>query len=183
MTAKKLLFTLSLIAIFSSTAVSQTPNLNLCKSTYALCTTALCTAEQVPGKGEVYQCACNVKAGYSVGTTPCQDAKHSNEGDIVISRYYPIKFYAVCSNDRPWADCLDASCVVDKYDKKKATCACRPAAKQGDYVILPKKYSADSCTTGTYSSATVTEVNQVTDFLKTQSDLKPFEIKVLNPKK
>jgi len=37
-----------------------------------------------------------------------------------------------------------------------------------------------TCTTDLYSSATVTQVTQVTDFLKDNADLKPFDIKVLN---
>jgi hypothetical protein len=32
-----------------------------------------------------------------------------------------------------------------------------------------------------WSSATVVDANQVTDYLKTSSELKPFEVQVVNP--
>jgi hypothetical protein len=38
-------------------------------------------------------------------------------------------------------------------------------------------------TTGIISSATVDQITQVTDFLKKNRDLKPFDIKVLNSRK
>jgi hypothetical protein len=37
-----------------------------------------------------------------------------------------------------------------------------------------------TCTTGIISSATVDQITQVTDFLKKNDNLKPFDIKVLN---
>jgi hypothetical protein len=40
---------------------------------------------------------------------------------------------------------------------------------------------APTCTTGIISSATVKGITEITDFLKTTSELKPFPIKVLKP--
>ena len=51
---------------------------------------------------------------------------------------------------------------------------------QGPYVIVTDTYTEATCTTGIISSATVTQINQVTDFLKGKSDLPPFSIKVPN---
>lgn len=54
---------------------------------------------------------------------------------------------------------------------------------QGAYVIVTDDYTDETCTTGTISSATVQQIDQVTDFLKGSNELKPFDIKVLNSAK
>ena len=106
--------------------------------------------------------------------------KETSEGKQVRSRYSPVKAYAVCTNDRPWAWCLDKPCIIDKDDPTKASCACTTVKDQGPYVIVTDTYTEATCTTGTISSATVTQIGQVTDFLKGKSELPPFPIKVLN---
>jgi hypothetical protein len=171
------LIVLSLLVTCAMTAFAQAPKFVVCKSTYALCTTAKCTS--VPGKSDV-SCACAVKTGYSLGAQPCEEVKQTSEGQTVKSRYYPIKSYARCSNDRPWAYCLDANCIVDKNDKTKAACTCPVTQNQGDYVMVTDTYTKSSCTTGLYSSATIVQVDQATDFLETQDTLPPFNFKVLN---
>ena len=149
----------------------------VCKSTYALCTTASCVP--VAGTKDTVSCSCNVKTGYSVGTESCQDPTGTSGGKIK-SRYFPVKSYAVCHNDRPWAWCLDKPCTVNKDDPTKASCACTSVEDKGPYVIVTDSYTAKTCTTGIISSATVAQITQVTDFLKKSSKLKPFKIKVLN---
>ena len=51
---------------------------------------------------------------------------------------------------------------------------------QGPYVIVTDSYTDTTCSTGLISAATVTQITQITDFLKKSSELKPFDIKVLN---
>jgi hypothetical protein len=172
----------ALIAIpVSSGHSADQPGFTLCKSTYALCTTAPCTP--VAGTKDTVSCTCEVKTGYSAGQKACQGVTKSSEGEQVRSRYYPVKSYAVCTNDRPWAWCLDKPCIVDKNDPSKATCACTSVKDQGSYVIVTPTYARSTCTTGIISSATVTQITQVTDFLKTSTELKPFDIEVLNSPK
>lgn len=149
----------------------------VCQSTYALCTTAKCTTD--PTKADSVECACEVRTGYSVGTTACQEPKDTSAGKQVISRYYPVKSYAQCANNRPWAWCLDKECVVNKDDPSKATCACSVKENAGSYVMITDSYSAETCTVGLWSSATVTDLEEVTDVLKGQKDLQPFPIEVL----
>ncbi len=151
----------------------------VCESTYALCTTAQCAPIE-EGQETVF-CDCDVKTGYSVGSTPCHGAIDSPEGKQIVSRYYPIKSYAACSNDRPWAWCYDRPCIVDEDDPAKAVCSCNIVKGEGPYVMVAESYDDATCTTGLYSSAKVKDLDAVTDFLKTNDDLKPFEIKVLNP--
>jgi hypothetical protein len=166
----------SLLATSDDTA-AQT-DFTLCESTYALCTTAPC--EPVAEKPDTVSCTCKVLTAYSAGLEPCQSVKETSEGKQVRSRYSPVKAYAVCTNDRPWAWCLDKPCVIDKNDPTKASCACTTVKDQGPYVIVTDTYTKTTCTTGTISSATVTQIGQVTDFLKGKSELPPFPIKVLN---
>lgn len=169
---KKIVLTiLFMVANFSVAASAPAPSFILCKGKYALCTTALC--EPIPGKKDFVSCKCDVKEGYSAGEKPC-----SGQHEIIYSRYYPIKGYVSCSNNRPWAWCLDSPCIVDKNDSSKAACTCAVVSNQGPYIIVANSYSKSACTKDLYASATITQVNQVTDFLKGQSELKPFPIKV-----
>lgn len=121
-----------------------------------------------------------MKTGYSVGGTPCHEPIDSPEGKQVVSRYFPIKSYASCSNDRPWANCYDRPCIVDKDDPAKAVCACNVVTDESPYVMVTDTYTKQTCTTGLYSSARVKDMLSVTDFLKTNEHLKPFDLKVVN---
>jgi hypothetical protein len=150
----------------------------VCKSTYALCTTALCVP--VAGTKDGVACACTVETDFSAGLEACQEPTETGKGKQIRSRYFPVKSYAICSNDRPWAWCLDKPCIIDKDDPSRASCSCTSVKNQVPYVIVTDEYTDKTCTTGIISSATVTQITQVTDFLKTNGDLKPFDIKVLN---
>ncbi len=154
------------------------PTSIVCESIYALCTTAKCTPIE-EGQGTVF-CDCEVKTGYSVGGTPCHEPVDSPEGRQIVSRYYPIKSYAACSNDRPWADCYDRPCIVDEGDPAKAICSCNVVKDESPYVMVTDSYTEQTCTTGLYSSARVRDMLDVTDFLKTNEHLKPFDLKVVN---
>lgn len=167
-------------ALLAGCSAEEQASFKVCESTYALCTTAPCTP--VAGKEDTVTCACEVKTGYSAGQEPCQEPAETSEGKQIRSRYFPVKSYAICDNDRPWAWCLDKPCTIDKDDPTKASCACTTVKNQGPYVIVTDTYTDTTCTTGIISSATVTQDHQVTDFLKSSSELKPFDVKVLNPK-
>jgi len=179
MLKSNLLPALGVLVLLATSGQAQAAKFTLCKGTYALCTSAACT--RVAGKEGTVSCACEVKTGYSAGRDACQPAKDTGEGKQVQSRYYPVKSLAICANDRPWANCLDKPCIVDKADPTKAECACTTLNDQGPYVIVGDTYTPSTCTTGIISSATVVDHERITDFLKTTTELKPFAIKVLNP--
>jgi hypothetical protein len=62
----------------SSATVVPGPGFIVCKSTYALCTTAPCTPiADAPGFDS---CDCNVMTGYSVGLPQCQGLQDTGEG-------------------------------------------------------------------------------------------------------
>ena len=160
----------------------QAQNFKVCKSTFALCTIAPC--DPIPGNGKEVACHCTVNTGYSAGQQSCQGVEQTPEGARLRSRYYPVKSYAVCSNSRPWASCLDKPCTIDKNNPEAATCTCDAVKNLGDYIIVTSTDTPATCTTGVISSATVQQSNQLTDFLKTKaSPLKPFPIQVLNQSK
>lgn len=165
------------MALGGCDAESQ-PDFKVCESTYALCTTAAC--EPIDGDKDTVSCACDVKTGYSAGEEPCTGEIKTEKGTQISSRYYPITGYAACNNDRPWAWCLDKPCIVDAADPAKASCACTVTKDQGPYLVVTDTYTDTTCTTKIWSSATVQGVKQITDFLKTNPNLKPFDIKVLN---
>ncbi|MCB1442564.1 MAG: hypothetical protein KDJ72_06030 [Methyloceanibacter sp.] len=150
----------------------------VCESTYALCTTAKCTS--IEEGQETVLCDCEVKTGYSVGSTPCHEPIETPEGKQVVSRYFPIKSFAFCTNERPWAWCYDRPCIVDKSDPTRAACACNIVENDGPYVMVTDSYTDATCTTGFYSSARVKDLKRVTEFLKTNADLKSFALKQVN---
>jgi hypothetical protein len=168
------------VALGSCSDSTKSTNI-VCESTYALCTTAKCAPIE-EGQGTVF-CDCEVKTGYSVGGTPCHEPVDSPEGKQVVSRYYPIKSYAACANDRPWANCYDRPCLVDKDDPTKAVCSCNIVKDASPYVMVADTYNDQTCTTGLYSSARVKDMLGVTDFLKTNEHLKPFALKVVGGEK
>lgn len=162
----------------SSTTSTGDTNFTLCKSTYALCTTAACTP--IAGQSGKLNCPCSVHTGYSAGTKACQPVAHTNAGDVIYSRYYPVKAYAICSNARPWAWCLDVPCAIDKHDPSKANCACTTVNNQNPYVIVTNSYTKSTCSTGIISSATVSGITQISNFIKSKNLIPPFTIKTLN---
>jgi hypothetical protein len=173
-----------LIAIFLGTVAAFSPSapaqdFKVCKSEFALCTIAHC--DPIPGNEKEVSCHCTVNTGYSAGLEPCQNVKETPEGQQIRSRYYPVRSYAVCSNDRPWAWCLDKPCIIDKNNPEAAACTCDAVKNLGDYVIVTSAYTPRTCTTGVISSATVGQITQVTDYLRTKTKLlTPFSIQVLN---
>jgi hypothetical protein len=153
----------------------------VCENEYALCTFSQCGEEQKhEGKPSTVACACSVQHDYSVGTE-CEGPKTNRTGQTIVrSRYHPIDGYARCTNDKPWAMCLDSPCVIDSNDPNKATkasCTCSVQKNQGDYLV------PTACTTGIISSATVLDLDKITDFMETSDKIPSVpDLKVINPK-
>jgi hypothetical protein len=157
----------------------QAQEFKVCQSTFALCTIAPC--DPVPGNDKQVACHCTVNNGYSAGQQPCQGIKETPAGRQIRSRFYPVHSYAVCSNDRRWAWCLDKPCLIDKNNPQAALCTCDAVKNLGAYVIVTSKYTPATCTTGVISSATVPQITQVTNYIKDKSKaLTTFPIQVLN---
>jgi hypothetical protein len=196
----KMLFSTVLLVITSCriTAMAQAgamhhPEFLLCHTAYALCTFSQCGPAVAQGKQETTTCSCRVWKGYSVAAysgsgTECDGQSTTPDGQTkVISRYYPIPGYGTCSNNKPWAMCLDKSCVVDSNDKTRANCNCsvedRQTVKQGqgeqkDYLV---RYGS-SCPSGIISSATVLDLDGITHFLKGKDEIPVQAFIVSKPK-
>jgi hypothetical protein len=112
-----------------SSSEEPLPQFIVCSSTYALCTTALCAP--IAGNDQFVSCNCDVTTGYSAGLTECPGVQQTNDGATVVSRRYPVKTYLRCSNDRPWAMCLDSHCIIDSDNPSQAACKCTVLADQG----------------------------------------------------
>jgi hypothetical protein len=164
---------------FVCDASARGQEFKVCKSTFALCTIAPC--DPIPGNAKQVACRCTVDTGFSAGQQPCQSVKNTSDGQQIRSRYYPVHSYAVCSNDRPWAWCLDKPCLIDKNNPQAALCTCDLVKDLGDYVVVTSNYTGATCTTGVISSATVPQITQVTNYIRDKSNgLTPFKIQVLN---
>jgi hypothetical protein len=179
-------FFISIAAFFVTadlvSVTSQAQDFKVCRSKFALCTVAHC--DPIPGNEKQVSCQCTVNTAYSAGQEPCQGVKETPEGQEIRSRYSPVRSYALCSNDRPWAWCLDKPCIIDKNNPEAAACKCDSVKNLGDYVIVTSAYTPSTCTTGVISSATIAQISQVTDYLKTKTKvLTPFNIQVLNSAK
>jgi len=186
MNLEKMLSTaLLLVTSFSMTAMAQSPaksEFQLCKGIFALCTYVQCEPIMILETPLLFSCTCNVhNDDWSVGMKACQGKKEvPGKGQLIRSRYYPnFTTYSRCSNNRPWAMCLDSPCIIDKNDKTKAQCTCPVVQGQGDYLVQP---GTDQCSNGPISSATVDDLDQITDFLETRSELPPPNLTVVNVK-
>jgi len=157
---------------------AQAQTLKVCKSTFALCTIAPC--EPIAGSKNEVACHCTVNTGYSTGSKQCTGVQNTPQGQEIHSRYYPVKSYAICSNSRPWAWCLDKPCIIDKNNPEAATCTCDAVKNLGPYVIVTSSYGPATCTTGLISSATVQQIDQATQSFVTSKLFTPFPIQVLN---
>lgn len=169
---------LALALTRAGTTSTGAASFTACKSTYALCTTASC--KPIPGQKGNLLCGCSVQRGYSAGTHACKAVVHTSAGQLIYSRYYPVKAYAECSNSRPWAWCLDVPCLIDKNHPTRAACTCTVVTNQNPYVIVTDKYTTSTCTTGIISSATVQGITEISNFIQSKHLLPPFTIKVLN---
>lgn len=174
---KGMLLITAISALVSINAFAETKHSFVaCEGKFALCTTALCKPTDKP---DIVSCACEVKTGFSAGWTACKAPETTEEGEKIFSRYSPIKSYVSCHNSRPWAWCLDKACIVDKNNPSKANCLCYSVKNLGTYVVVTDQATPTTCTTGFYSSATDDQVQEITDFLKTQPQLQPYPIKVI----
>jgi hypothetical protein len=159
------------------------PPFYACRMTYALCTFSACDLVVLMGDKATTTCGCKVITdGWSVGAKDCKADKPDETH--VKSRYFPIRTYARCSNKRPWAMCLDSDCTLDKTDKTKAACTCSVKHEVGDYLVEPDSPGTPSqCDSGIISSATVSDLDTISDFLEKQDKMPVYDMLVVNPQK
>jgi hypothetical protein len=178
MTAFRRWVPIALALVLTAALPARAQQLKVCQSTFALCTIAQC--DPIPGNDKQVMCHCTVNTAVSAGAEACTGLQQTPQGLLLHSRYYPVKSYAVCANNRPWAWCLDKPCLVDKNNPAAADCKCDLVKDLGPYVIVTSQYTDQTCTTGIISSATVPQIDQATRSLKDSGLIQPFPIQVLN---
>lgn len=164
-------------------ALATAPTFTVCSGTFALCTTATCYPIAGTQAKIKVSCVCDVKHGYSAGAKSCSEVPPAapQARQAIPSRYYPITSTAVCSNKRPWAMCLDSPCTIDDKDPTKARCDCDlTASPEEGYVVVTNSYHDSTCKSEhILSSATVSDLIQITGFLQDSPQLKPSPITIV----
>ena len=157
----------------------QPQTFHVCQMTYARCVWSPCEGTVVMGNQATTTCQCPVMSNsFSVGANDCKtDAPTAT---TVKSRYSPINTYARCTMKRPWAMCLDSPCTINS-DKTTASCTCTLMQDAGDFMYQPDK--PDQCSSGIVSSATVDDLDTITDYLQTQDQMPVSNFTVVNQQK
>jgi hypothetical protein len=125
-----------------------------CRSKYGLCPAAKCV--QDPNNKNQGICDCQVAEGdnYTYGNKSCDDLKPylgDNGEEYIYSTFSPILTEQgydtiLCPSSGVMLNCMNKKCVVDKDDKKKATCTCDITPDSNSWVTLNKIGSKSRCT-------------------------------------
>ena len=136
-----------------------------------------------PGDDHVCQCPVLPADSWSVGASDCEADKPN--GVHVKSRYSPVSTYARCTKPRPWAMCLDSDCKINPNANPNApvTASCSCAVMQGVGDFLYDAAKPEQCDSGIMSSATVDDLDTITDYLQTQTQLQVHDFTVVNKQK
>ena len=177
------MFTVCCLSALSQAPAKDTSDFQVCDKEYALCTFSQCGSVQVLGAQATTMCTCNVRKDFSVGKECAGPTKLADGQTQVMSRYHPITTYSRCSNNRQWAMCLDSPCTIDptnpadKTKPQQAQCKCSVVSGQGDWLVQP---GTAQCTNGVISSATVDDLDQITDYLENHPELHIPNFTVVN---
>lgn len=131
----------------------------VCRSRYALCTSAQCIPDPLDSSKTI--CFCDILEGPSLGNLPCDERTPytDNEGaEHVISTFsfeqLDRKQLMTCPDDTPWSNCLDQPCTADPQNPAKAICSCK-LVRKGIWQTYGGNCDTDTCETGYWSGATV----------------------------
>jgi len=161
----------------------------LCKHSYALCTSAKCIPD--PNDPTKAICSCNVEEGESMSTASCRTLEPSVDENGIRTIYSTFSFKQFnegrkgmkCPSGTPWTWCLNKRCTVDPADSKKAICVC-DIIRTGEWMTLGGNCDASTCGTGYWSGATIKEVEDSGNFLIKELGLEHSPVKwcpVVNP--
>lgn len=159
------LFTLIIVTMH------QTAMAVVCEGEYALCTAAKC--EPNPDNEKEALCVCTAQVGPSIGLESCRSARTVKGEKTINSRYYPVTSYLSCPGNKPWADCMDSVCTVDKENPAKAVCVCTIVKNKGKYVLASDSCNKSECSSGLYAGFYYDEVTQVMNNQGRFSGIKP----------
>jgi len=134
-------------------------HLTMCKSRYALCTSAPCKPiKNKPGKSS---CKCTVENGYNFATKPCNTLR-AHKTKLGTRRIYSTfsinemkqgKKITECSKKAEWSDCLNHLCSIDPKDSKKAICECTLRKSNKDWFTMGANNNKKYCHMSKWSGA------------------------------
>jgi hypothetical protein len=160
------------LPIFESRAVYNKSNGSnqLCKFSYALCTSALCVPE--PGDPNKAICFCDVEEGDSMATVPCELLKPSTDANGIRTVYstFSLKQFTSgkrgmrCPEGTPWTWCLNKRCTVDPSNDKRAICVC-DVMRTSEWMTLGGNCNTSTCKTGYWSGAALSDFEDGVIFL------------------
>lgn len=130
----------------------------ICNGMYAICASAPCNP--IPGHIKKALCQCTVVSGTSFGQTSCNYRKPTKIAygltqiistySFAVAQNNPVM---TCASGTPWANCLDAKCIIDPRAPGKAMCTCS-IVTAGKYVTYGGKCSIPTCKNTIWSGAT-----------------------------
>jgi len=164
------LFIAAAFAIVHGFEQAASPNMQLCKHQYALCTSALCIPQ--PDDPAKAICFCDVEEGASMSSAPCNTIQPSTDANGVRTVYSSFsleqfkqgKKVLTCSSGTPWTWCLNKRCTVDPSNPKKAICTC-DVLRSGEWITLGGNCDSATCSTGYWSGATPKDFNEASAFM------------------
>jgi hypothetical protein len=149
----------------------------LCRGQFALCTSAPCIPQ--PGNAKVAICTCDVEDGPNLASVACDTVKPSTDANGIRSIYsqFALKQFAAgkrglkCASGTPWTWCLNKPCTVDPANPKKAICAC-DILRTGEWMTAGGNCNTATCNTAYWSGASLNDVNDGTNFLMKNLNIK-----------
>ena len=164
------MFIAAAFAIVHGFEQAASPNMQLCKHQYALCTSALCISQ--PDDPAKAICFCDVEEGASMSSAPCNTTQPSTDANGVRTVYSSFsleqfkqgKKVLTCSSGTPWTWCLNKRCTVDPSNPKKAICTC-DVLRTGEWITLGGNCDSATCSTGYWSGATPKDFNEASAFM------------------
>lgn len=133
--------------------------LTMCKSRYALCTSAPCKLiKNKPGKTS---CKCTIENGYNFATQPCNKLKahktkngtHRIYSTFSINEMHDGKRITECPKSTEWSDCLNHICTVDPKNSKKAICECALRKSNKNWYTMGANNNKKFCSKSKWSGA------------------------------
>jgi hypothetical protein len=156
---------------------------SMCKSRYALCTSAPCRKiKNKPGKTT---CKCSVQNGYNFATKSCNKLKahKTKSGTRRIYSTFSInemkkdgKRITECPNKYEWSNCLNHKCIIDPKNSKKAICECSLVKSNKNWFTMGANNNKKFCGKSKWSGA------HKADFYATRKFWNEYFIKKANRK-
>lgn len=182
----KLWYLLFGLSLYQSVSADEAKIIS-CDGQYALCTSAQCIPD--PRNPKYAICTCTVHTGNSMGFSSCQFRKPVTYQDNVIHLIstfslndYPAKKSMQCKSGASWSNCLDQPCTINPLNPQQAICSC-PIINNGEFVTFGGDCNTDTCNTGFWSAALVSQSNELLKLISKTTNNMPTMQELMCPLK